>query len=401
MKRHWIGLLVMLIGVAGAAPQSRAAAENLDEQVGRRNNAFAVDLYARLARDNEKNVFFSPTSVQTALAMVWAGARGATAQEMARTLRLQNDPSSTKALSEFLRGLNGRGTQRGYELSVANALWGLKGYLFLPAYLHTVETEYGGHLSELDFENATEAARQTINAWVAAQTHDKIKELLESLDPGTRLVLTNALYFKSAWQLPFDKKATADAAFTTANGQKATAPFMHQTAVFAYAEDDAVQMLELRYGEGDLAMRIFLPKSTDGLPSFEKGLTARRLNDLADHSKLDEVNASLPRFNLETRYELERELPLMGMRLAFSPQADFSGMSSAGHLVVSAVIHKAFAQVDEEGTEAAAATAITMLGSSGETHYERKAFRADHPFLFAIVHRPSGAMLFMGRLENP
>lgn len=391
----------MVIGIAGPAARSRAAAGNPEEQVGRMNNAFAVDLYARLTRENEKNVFFSPTSVQTALAMAWAGARGATARELATAMRFGNDPGGTKALAEFLRDLNGRGKQRGYELSVANALWGMKAYSFSPAYLHTVETDYGGHLAELDFENATEAARQTINAWVAAQTYDKIKELLESLDPGTRLVLTNALYFKSPWQLPFDKKATADADFMAANGQKATAPFMHQTAVFGYAEDDAVQMLELPYGEGDLAMRVFLPKSNDGLPSFEKALTARRLYDLADRSKPNQVSVSLPRFKVETRYQLERELPEMGIPLAFSPQADFSGMSSAEHFHIDEVIHKAFVRIDEEGTEAAAATAIVLLGSSGEAHYERKVFRADHPFMFVIVHRPSGAMLFMGRVENP
>lgn len=400
MDWRLIARTLILFAVAGAVPQARAL-ESSDERVGQINNAFAVDLYERLASESDKNVFFSPTSVQTALAMTWEGARGATAQEMARTLHLLNDPAATKQLAHFLRSLNAPGEQRRYELSVANALWATNGYPFLPDYLHIVETAYDGHLAELDFDNAPEAARKTINDWVAGKTHNRILNLLGRIPPGTRLVLTNALYFKSAWRLPFDKKATADADFSTVDGQRVKAPFMHQTADFQYAEDDTVQMLELQYGQGDLVLRLFLPKSADGLPEFEKAMTARKLNNLAEHSRRAQVSVSLPRFKLETRYELQDELPKMGMRLAFEPQADFSGMSSAESFRIGQVIHKAFCQVDEDGTEAAAATAILMLGSAYEAPPERKVFRADHPFLFAIVHRASGAMLFIGRLEKP
>jgi serpin B len=403
MNIRLIGLVVMLIATAGAAPQAQAPADNSDGKVGRMNNAFAMDLYGRLAGGNVKNVFFSPTSVQTALAMAWAGARGATAEEMARTLHLPNDPGGAGQVGAYLRNLNGAGDQRGYELSVANALWGMKGYPFQLAYLQTVEKEYGGHLAELDFANASDAARQTINDWVAQQTRDKIKDLMPagSVTPATRLVLTNAIYFKGKWDLPFPKAQTQDAEFTTGDGQKVKVPLMYQQAHLRYAEDDTVQMLELPYGRGELAMRIFLPKAADGLPAFEKGLTEQRLNDLAGHATSPEVRVWLPRFKLETGYELQKDLPQMGMRLAFTGQADFSGMSSAERFYIDLVVHKAFVNVDEEGTEAAAATGVGMRATAIAIHREPKVFRGDHPFLFAIVHRSSGAMLFMGRLENP
>lgn len=409
MSIRWIGLAALLsaaviVAAKGAAPEAKAPAENPDGKVGSMNNAFAMDLYGRLASGNQKNVFFSPTSVQTALAMTWAGARGATAEQMAKTLHLQNDPGGAEQLGAFLRSLNGNGDQRAYELNVANALWGMKGYPFLPAYLQTVEKEYGGHLAELDFATAPDAARQTINDWVAGQTHDKIKDLMPagSVTPATRLVLTNAIYFKGKWDLPFPKSQTHDAEFTAGDGQKVKVPLMYQQAHLRYAEDDAVQMLELPYGHGELAMRIFLPKAADGLPAFERGLTEKRLTDLAAQATSPEVRVSLPRFKLETGYELQEDLPAMGMRLAFTPgQADFSGMSSAERFYIDLVVHKAFVQVDEEGTEAAAATGVGMRATAMQRPSPPKIFRADHPFLFAIVHRASGAMLFMGRLENP
>jgi serpin B len=280
----------------------------------------------------------------------------------------------------------------------------MKGYPFLPAYLHTVENDYGGHLAELNFAAAPDAAREQINDWVARQTHDKIKDLMPpgSVTAQTRLVLTNAIYFKSAWQEPFRKGATADADFTTAGGHKVTAPLMAQMERFRYAENDAVQMVELPYNHGTLAMRIFLPKTADGLAAFEKGLTTKRLDDLAAKAESTSVKVWLPRFKVETGYELQKVLPAMGMARAFSATgADFSGMTSAERFWIDVVIHKAFVNVDEEGTEAAAATGVGMRATAVTAFREPKVFRADHPFLFAIVHQPSGAMLFMGRLVSP
>lgn len=391
-----------LLGLAFAVRSDGEAADP-NQQVGAMNNAFASDLYHQLS-DHPGNQFFSPTSVQTALAMTWAGARGETARQMASTLHLDAGPDAGVKLGAFLRSLNQAGSKGGFELSVANALWGLTGYPFNSAYLNGVEKDYGGHLAELDFVHDPDGSRKFINDWVAAQTHDRIKDLLPagSVVPSTRLVLTNAIYFKGKWERPFDKSQTHDADFLASPDRKVTAPFMYQKGKFGYFENQDLQILELPYGNGDLVMRIFLPRDAGGLAAFEHGLTAARLDDLGGQVRPEDVQVWLPRFKVETEYRLEDVLPAMGMKLAFTPgRADFGGMSTSSSFFISAVIHKAFVQTDEEGTEAAAATGITMRATAVMVHRPPKQFRADHPFVYAIVHRPSGAMLFMGRLANP
>jgi serpin B len=375
--------------------------DNPDGKVAQMNNAFGTDLYAQLSA-KEGNLFFSPTSIQIALAMTWAGARGQTADEMARTLHLDGNDKSHEALGQFLQTLNADGKKGGYELAVSNALWGAKGYSFMPAYLATVEKDYGGHLTNLDYASDPEACRKMINDWVAGQTRDKIQDLMPfgSIDRGTRLVLTNAIYFKGKWDLPFDKKQTQDGDFTLAGGQTAKIPLMFQSKHFRYAEDENVQVLELPYGHNDLAMQIFLPKAVDGLPAFEKSLTADRIAALTSQLASQDVRVWLPRFKLENGFEMADVLKAMGMTRAFSNQADFSGMSSAESLFISRVIHKAFVNVDEEGTEATAATGIVMAPTGMFRREPPKIFRADHPFVFVIVHQKTGAILFMGRLSK-
>jgi serpin B len=396
-------LLLSILSVLALAIPARAAADESNQKVGTMNNEFASDLYQRLC-DHPGNQFFSPTSIQTALAMAWAGARGQTAQQMATTLHLDADPEAGAKLGAFLRSLNEAGARGGFELSVANALWALTGYPFAPAYLDHVEKDYGGHLAGLDFIHDAEGSRKVINDWVAGQTHDRIKDLLPegSIVPTTRLVLTNAIYFKGKWQRPFDKSRTHDAEFAVSPDRKVTASFMYQKETFGYSENQDVQVLELPYGNGDLVMRIFLPKDVGQLTAFERGLTAARLADLGGRLQTEDVQVWLPRFKVESEYRLEEVLPAMGMKLAFQPgQADFSGMSVSSSFFVSAVIHKAFVQTDEEGTEAAAATGVTMRATAVLVRKPPKQFRADHPFVFAIVHRQSGAILFLGRLATP
>lgn len=403
MNRLIAALWALLLTAALTHASANTAGPDAKEKVAAMNNAFALDLYTRLS-SGAGNQFFSPTSIQTALAMAWAGARGETAQQMARTLHLDAEPNAGLKLGAFLRDLNEAGSKGGYELSVANALWGLTGYPFLPAYLERVEKDYGGHLAELNFVTDPEGSRKTINDWVAGQTHDKIKDLLGqgSIAPSTRLVLTDAIYFKGKWDQPFDKARTQDAEFAIDPGRKISAPFMYQQAKFKYAEDDNLQVLELPYGHGELAMRIFLPKSADRLSAIERDLTESAFAQWTARLQREDVQVWLPRFKLETEYRLEDVLPAMGMKLAFEPgRADFSGMSSSSSFFISAVIHKAYVQTDEEGTEAAAATGITMRATAVLVRREPKQFRADHPFVFAIVHQPSGAILFMGRLNSP
>jgi len=380
-----------------------AAREDSDGKVGQMNNAFATDLYAKLAR-KDGNLFFSPTSLQTALAMTWAGARGQTAQEMAKSLHLDNDPKSNDELGRFLRALNADGKKGGYELAVANALWGASGYPFLPDYLAMVKSVYDGNLRDLDFANNPEGSRKIINNWVASQTHDKIQDLMPrgSIMPSSRLVLTNAIYFKGTWDLPFEKNRTQDADFTVAVGGKVKSPFMFQQKRFRLAEDESVQMLELPYGHGDLAMWVLLPKTPDGLAALEKHLTSDRLTALAGQLSSQQVKVWLPRFQIESGFSMAEILQELGMKRAFDPgQADFSGMASAERFYISAVVHKALVNVDEEGTEAAAATGVIVGATAVFRPQPIKVFRADHPFVFAIVHQKSGAMLFMGRLATP
>ena len=396
-------LLSLMAPTFGVHAQGTTA-KPAEDKVGQLNNAFAADLYAQLAA-KDGNLFFSPTSIQTALAMTWAGARGQTAQEMAATLYLDANADIHNQMGGFLGRLNADGQKGGYELSVANALWGLKGYPFMPDYLALVKKSYNGNLSDLDFIRDTEGSRKTINDWVAKETRDKIKDLLSqgSITPDTRLVLTNAIYFKGKWDLPFKKEGTIDNDFTLANGQKVKAPFMYQQKHFRYAEDEQMQVLELPYGKNDLAMRIFLPKKDDGLAAFEKSLTAQRLADLTGKLRSEDAKVWLPRFTMESQFSLTDVLKAMGMKLAFDPdRADFKGMTSAEQVFLSAVIHKAFVKVDEEGTEAAAATAVIMAPTAMPMERPRpKEFNANHPFMFEIVHQKSAATLFMGRVTRP
>ena len=398
-----VAACLLTVGLWNLTAAAMVVKEPGDKKVAEMNNAFALDLYSRLVAD-DGNLFLSPNSIQTALAMTWAGARGATADQMATTLHLDADAQAGQKLGAFLRALNDDGRKGGYELSVANALWGLTNYPFTPAYLDCVQKTYGGHLAELNFANDPEGSRKIINDWVASQTHDKIKDLMSSgsVTPMTRLVLTNAIYFKGKWDLPFRKEQTQDAEFRAAAGRKITAPFMFQHAKFRYGEDADVQALELPYGHGDLAMRIILPKSADDIHALERGLSAQRLDDLAAKMTQEDVQVWVPRFKVETSYKLEEVLPAMGMKLAFDPNsADFGGMTSASRLFISAVIHKAYVQTDEEGTEAAAATGIGMRSTAVRVLRPPKVFRADHPFVFEIIHQQSGAILFMGRLAAP
>ncbi len=402
--RILLSIVAMSLAVTASAQPRKAITKPPENPMGQMNNAFAADLYAQLAA-KEGNLFFSPTSIQTALAMTWAGARGPTAEEMAKALRLDAKADVHGELAGFLGQLNEDGKKGGYELSVANALWGLKGYPFMPDYLNLVKKSYGGNLSDLDFAANVEGSRKIINDWVANQTHDRIKDLMPegSITPDTRLVLTNAIYFKGKWDLPFKKEQTKEDDFTQTDGKKVKAPFMYQQLHCRYAEDDDVQVLELSYGKNDLAMRVFLPKKPDGLGAFEKQMTAERLAGLVGKLRREEVKVWLPRFTMESQVSLADTLKAMGMKLAFDPnKADFKGMTSAEQVFISAVIHKAFVKVDEEGTEAAAATGIAISTMSIQIDPPKpKEFKADHPFMFEIVHQKTGAALFMGRVAIP
>jgi serpin B len=395
-----LGILAMLLTVwaAGATPPDVPAADKA--AVARDNNGFAFDLYARL-REHDGNLFFSPQSISTALAMTYAGARGQTAEEMASTMHFSLPQERLHpAFAALLHDLHADRESKGYQLHTANALWGQKGVPFLPEFLALVKDNYGAGLNEVDFRNATEKARQTINAWVEEQTNDKIKDLIAEglLRPDTDLVLTNAIYFNGDWASPFKKERTHDAPFQVGADEKVTVPLMEQTARFGYLDADTFQALELPYAGGELSMAVLLPKKTDGLAALEQQLTEAKVRGWLAKLRPDEVRVALPRFKVESQFDLANTLGAMGMKQAFTADADFSGMDGRRDLFISAVVHKAYADVNEEGTEAAAATGVLMTRAAVRVN---PVFRADHPFVFLIRDTRSGSVLFLGRVVNP
>jgi serpin B len=291
---------------------------------------------------------------------------------------------------------------KGYELRIANRLWGQRGYGFLSSYLETTRENYGAELAQVDFDSQAEQVRREINAWVEEQTNDKIKDLIPSgaLDSLTRLVLTNAVYFKGKWEHEFDKKATQDTPFTLSAGEKIDVPLMFQKKRFRYGETGELQLLEMPYKGDDLSMLVLLPKKVDGLAAMEEKLSAESLAQWSSEMRRQEVRTYIPRFKLTEEFQLNSMLSALGMPSAFAPtKADFSGMNGKRDLYITAALHKAFVDVNEEGTEAAAATGIVIGVTS--VRPEPKVFRADHPFVFFIRHNPTGSILFMGRVTNP
>jgi serpin B len=364
-------------------------------------NAFALDLYARL-RGEEGNLFFSPYSISTALGMTYAGARGDTAAEMAKTLHFPADAEKLHASNAALLGqLSGDGKDRGFQLNVANALWGQKGHPFLNPFLTLVRDRYRAGLSELDFAGNAEEARKTINTWVEKKTQDKIKDLLPegSVDALTRLVLTNAIYFKGDWASPFNKQATREGRFMTASAEAVKVPMMHQTSNFGYLDGGTFQALEMPYQGKELSMLVLLPKKADGLAELEKTVTIDNLKGWVGKLRPTKVQAALPKFKMTKRFSMKQVLAEMGMPLAFRDQADFSGMDGSRELRITGVFHKAFVDVNEEGTEAAAATGVVVGVRSAPA--KLPSFVADHPFVFLIRDQRSGSILFMGRVADP
>ncbi|HEX4084441.1 MAG TPA: serpin family protein [Chthoniobacteraceae bacterium] len=389
MKRLFLTILPALfcISAYGAPDQN---------WIGPAINAFGEDLYAKLAAHGKGNLFFSPAGIHTALAMTYAGARGDTAKQMAAVLHLPADnPDLQKDIGSCLKSLNEG--KRPCRLSLANALWGQKGFPFLPDFLSLLKTDYGAGLQELDFRHDPQGATQTINDWVATKTLDKIQNLIAPgiLTPATRLVLTNAVYFKGTWDIPFKKAETHDAPFHC--GHPENVPMMHHAAEYGYRAGEGCQMLKLDYAGNDLSMIILLPDQDDGLPALEKQLADIPLGKPFARTR---VNVTIPRFRLTQRFELGPVLISMGMRDAFA-NADFSGMDGRKDLQISNVIHKACVDVNEEGTEAAAATAVTMRALAMQMPQPPKVFTADHPFIFVIRDEKNGAILFMGRVADP
>ncbi len=404
-RLHWmkkiLSVFAVVVMVAGACPASDV------EDLATDNTRFALKLYKEL-NDGSGNLFFSPYSISTAMAMTWGGARGETASQMAGALEFTLKPDKEggplgrerlhAAFGELQRSLRAAGGKGGVEMSIANALWPQNKYPFLKSYLDQIKEEYGSAGRPLDYRSPDEA-RGVINRWVEGETRQKIKDLLPegSIDPLTRMVLTNAIYFKGNWATQFKAKSTRELPFRLAAGKSAKTPMMFQKGNFGFFQDEEIQALEMPYKGEKVSMVVLLPRKVDGLAALEKNLSSGKLSGWLGKLRRMKVDTLFPKFKLTSRFELSSKLQNLGMKRAFN-DADFSGMDGTRNLYLTAVFHKAFVEVNEEGTEAAAATgAVVGLRSIRRG----PSFRADHPFLFLIRDKATGSILFLGRYAKP
>ncbi|MCK4303355.1 MAG: serpin family protein [Candidatus Eisenbacteria sp.] len=363
------------------------------------NNEFALKLYDELSSQNG-NMFFSPFSISTALAMIWAGARTQTEEEIAQVLHFPFDQEQLHPIFGALQQSLDTGIGYDlYQLKIANRLWGCTGYPWLEPFLEITRSDYGAELEQLDFSANPEAARLRINQWVSEKTAGRIPDILAPglLDPLTRLVLANAIYFKGDWVSCFDRKRTEIEPFWTTPDASVDVAMMQQTERFPLCTVPSMSILELPYVGQDLSMVILLPEQVDGLCALEAELTLQKLTSWIDALHEQEVDVKLPRFTFSSKFNLVDHMSAMGMPSAFNPlAADLSGMATMEELYLSFLVHEAFVLVNEEGTEAAAATAGGVAGTSAPA-----VFVADHPFIFLIRDRVTGSILFMGRMIDP
>jgi serpin B len=367
-------------------------------------NKFSFDLYKKLKDKNkEENLLYSPASISITLAMTYAGASGNTEKQMANVLNFTLPQHRIHlAYSKLIENLK---SNKDYELNIANALWLQKDYKYLQEFLNIMEKYYKGGFNEVDYKTNPEGARRKINDWVSRETKGKIKDIL---NPGdikeyTRFVLTNAIYFKGKWQTEFDKKSTKDEDFYLINGQKTKVKMMYQNNIFNYYENDDLQLLEIPYKGNKISMVIILPK-VGKFKTVENMMDEKKLQEWMKSARKKEVVTYIPRFKFTQRFELSENLFEMGMEDAFDEdKVDFSGISGEKDLYIRNVIHKAFVEVNEEGTEAAAATAVGgwLIISLHQEQVLPIIFNADHPFIFLIRDKETGSILFMGRVMDP
>jgi len=371
------------------------------------NSTFTFDLYHHI-RDEPGNIFCSPYSISLALAMTYAGARTETEQQMADTLyfTLGQDGlhpafnAHDLQLASSGEDVSDAGGEK-FQLSIVNRIWGQTSYSFHEAFLDVLAENYGAGLSLLDFLNTPDASRVAINDWVAEQTKNRIEDLIP---PGavttlTRMVITNAIYFKASWREAFDENHTSDQPFDLLDGSQVTVEMMRQTAKYGYGSGDGYHVVELPYHGDELSMLVLLP-DTDRFEEFESTLDSARLSAILEQVEFRDVDLTLPKFTFEWATSLAGVLSAMGMPSAFDPfEADLSGMTDAERLYISDVFHKAFVAVDEEGTEAAAATAVAVDTTS--MPLEPVVVKIDRPFVFLIRDTPTGTILFLGRVVDP
>ena len=422
MNKVFLGVLVVALMLGLAACAQPVAGEVIQSEKQRvtspdvneadlatlvdGSSAFAFDLYQAL-READGNLFYSPHSISLALAMTYAGARGETAQQITDTLHftlpqnLLHPAFNSLDLELGRRGEGAKGKDgEGFRLNIVNAIWGQKDYEFLSEFLDLLAENYGAGLRILDFASEPEESRITINNWVSEQTEGRIEDLIPKglIDTLTRLVLTNAIYFNAAWQYPFQEDMTEDGPFYLLDGGEVTVPMMRQAELLGYAEGDGYQAVELPYDGGELSMVLLLPQAGH-FEAFEGSLDTQQVDGIIARLEHRQVTLAMPRFEFESDFSLRETLVALGMPVAFSGEADFSGMTGNRDLFIADVIHKSFVSVDEAGTEAAAATAVVM--PTAMPPEEPVEVTVNRPFIFLIHDIETSAILFVGRTLNP
>jgi len=398
----------VLVSELPRADVSDATGDDL-KQLAAANRTFALDLYHQL-ETMDGNLFYSPYSISSALAMTYAGAEGKTAEEMAAVLRFLMEEDrlhpAFNALDQYLEGLAKQEVPDDmgevFQLNIANAIWGQKDFHFESDFLDTLATYYGAGLRLLDYIQVPEESRVTINDWVSDQTEERIQDLIPqgAINSDTRLVLSNAIYFKATWLEPFEESLTEDKIFLGLDGEEFMIPMMSlgSDASFPYYQTEGFQAVDLPYLGGQVSMLVIVPD--EGMfPDFEVNLNSEILDEIVGNLTYQPMYLNFPKFEFETEISLATILANMGMPSAFNDGADFSGMTGTKDLFISDVFHKAFVSVDEEGTEAAAATAVEMSVTSAPENPLR--LDVDRPFLFLIRDIQTNSILFMGRVVEP
>jgi serpin B len=409
--------VLLLVACGGTAPQGQVVQADVpriespdvsDAQVAQLvagNQAFAFDLYHAVAAGEGGNLIYSPYSISLAFSMVYVGARGEVEAEMAQVLHLMSQETQHPALNAVDQRLRSLGEARQseqegapFQLNLANAVWGQQGYAFQEPFLETLAAQYGAGLRAVDFQEAAEKAREAINAWVTEETRGRINEIAPpgSVSPVTRLVLANAIYFKAGWAYRFQESDTADGPFTLLDGRRVTVPLMHQKMRLEYMAGEGYQAVQLPYVGRAVDMWVILP-AEGRFEEVQERLGVDLLEEVRQEAGAWQVILTLPRFGFGTDLQLHELLPGMGMPDAFCPAMDFDGMVEGGGLCIGCALHRATITVDEEGTEAAAATIAEVLVSE----VQDVEMAVDRPFLFAIIERETGVLLFLGRVLNP
>ncbi len=420
MKKRWLScLLAVTMAVAAVLVAAGCGKQNISQsfpvfsgnvlkqkvpgnvkQLSRGNFGFACDLYKQLKPDGDANLCFSPYGLSKVMAMLYNGAKGPTAKEIAQALHFKSGQTGVaKAFLASTNLLSNRQAHPNCKFENADALWGASEKDFKPDYLQLIQRYYGGNFHYADF-NKPKAAAKAINKWAAEHTEGRIKTLItpeEIINYKVVLAVTSTLHFKGPWSFPFREKDTQQAPFHCASGKTVQVPLMYQEGDFLYYQGESFKALELPYGKGDFALLLLLPLKQKDLPSLEQKLDSGLLAEIESRLDLEDVKIWLPRFELKERFNLNESLQALGIRSAFSPShADFSRMTPKG-LYLSLVIQQVYFKTDERGSELAAGSVGGLAGRS-PTPPE---FKADHPFLFILLHRPTQAVLGMGKVGNP